>query len=94
VIKLIETLSVRLTERYGKGFSKPVLWSFRQFYLTYPDRAKILFPAGRELSESEKLSPTGRELTYPPKSYPMGTKQAGIAASNFFNFRHRNRIKK
>ena len=70
--QVIENLSVRLTERYGKGFSSPVLWSFRQFYLTYSDRENILFPAGRELADAEKLFPTGRELTSRAKSYPPG----------------------
>lgn len=70
--KVIEDLSARLAERYGKGFFKPVLWSFRQFYLTYQDRAKILSPAGREFSDIEKLSPTGRELTPAPISRPAG----------------------
>jgi len=53
----VEELSSRLTERYERGFSTPVLWSFRQFYLTYADRAKILFPAGRELNQSRKKEP-------------------------------------
>jgi predicted nuclease of restriction endonuclease-like (RecB) superfamily len=71
--KVIEELSARLTERYGQGFSKPVLWSFRQFYLTYSDRAKILFPTGRELADGKKLFPLGRELTPTPIQYPAGT---------------------
>ncbi|HOS65694.1 MAG TPA: PDDEXK nuclease domain-containing protein [Candidatus Latescibacteria bacterium] len=60
--QVIENLSARLTERYGKGFSAPVLWSFRQFYLTYSDRVEILFPAGRELAGVGKLFPAGTEL--------------------------------
>ena len=59
---VIEDLSTRLTERYGKGFSAPVLWSYRQFYLVYSDRNKILFPPGRESNLAGNLSPTGREL--------------------------------
>lgn len=70
--QVVKNLSARLTEQYGKGFSTPVLWSFRQFYVTYADRAKILFPLGRELSESLKLSPPGRELDPAQKSHPMG----------------------
>jgi predicted nuclease of restriction endonuclease-like (RecB) superfamily len=69
--QVVENLSVRLTERYGRGFSRPVLWNFRQFYLTYSDREKILFPAGRELDQSQKISPAGRELTVGQKSYPL-----------------------
>jgi hypothetical protein len=74
--EIIVDLSTRLTERYGKGFSRPVLWSFRQFYLTYPDRAKILFPAGRELAGVEKLFPPGRELPHDPISRPMGVESS------------------
>jgi hypothetical protein len=33
--KVIEDLSVRLTERYGPGFSPTNLWDFRQFYFTF-----------------------------------------------------------
>jgi predicted nuclease of restriction endonuclease-like (RecB) superfamily len=72
--RVVEQLSARLTERYGKGFSRPVLWNFRQFYLTYSDREKILFPAGRELNQ--KLSPVGRELASDQIPYPVGTKSA------------------
>lgn len=71
--KVIEDVSARLTERYGKGFSRPVLWSFRQFYLTYQGRVKILFPAGRELANVEKLSLTGRESAPAQIPSPAGT---------------------
>lgn len=71
--KVVEDLSARLTERYGNGFSSPVLWSYRQFYLVYSGRDKILFPPGRESGLAGNLSPTGRELTAPQKSYPAGT---------------------
>lgn len=71
--KVIEDLSTRLTQRYGRGFSSPVLWSFRQFYLAYADRATILFLPGRESSASGNLSPAGRELPLLQKSYPAGS---------------------
>jgi len=71
--QVVDNLSARLTERYGRGFSAPVLWNFRQFYLAYADRAKILSPLGRELAQNLKLSPMGRELTPAQKSYPMGS---------------------
>jgi hypothetical protein len=64
--KVIEDLSARLTQRYGKGFSTPVLMSFRQFYLAYSDRDKILFPPGRELADTRNPSPVGRELSSSP----------------------------
>lgn len=84
--KVVGDLSNRLTERYGKGFSAQVLWSFRQFHLAYLNRDQILFPLGRESSEVEKLSLTGREssatsilsplgieLARPKKTRPVGT---------------------
>lgn len=70
--QMIEKLSVRLTNRFGKGYSTPNLWNFRQFYQVYADRFGILFPVGRELADTTKLSPTGRELTSTTKSHPMG----------------------
>ncbi|MFH0800083.1 MAG: PDDEXK nuclease domain-containing protein [Pseudomonadota bacterium] len=36
--RIVTTLSTRLTQRYGKGFSTTNLWYFRQFYLTFTDR--------------------------------------------------------
>jgi len=36
--RLIEALSGKLTERYGKGFSVPNLKRFRQFYSCFWDR--------------------------------------------------------
>ena len=71
--KVVEELSARLTERYGKGFSSQVLWSFRQFYLVYSDRDAILFPPGRESSTARILSPAGRESSEPGISRPTGT---------------------
>lgn len=71
--KVIADLSGRLTERYGKGFSSRVLWSFRQFYLVYSSRDQILFPLGRESSAVEKLSPEGRESAASGISFPLGT---------------------
>ena len=80
--KVIQDLSARLTGRYGKGFSKPALWNFRQFYLAYPDRAEILSPVGRELADVEKLSPAGRELTTIKIQYPTGAKSQAVPISS------------
>jgi len=44
--KLLETLSVHLTDDFGKGFTASNLWNMRQFYQTYP----ILDAVRRELS--------------------------------------------
>ncbi len=46
---IVEELSARLTERYGKGFSATNLWYFRQFYLAYQHHENILRPLGGEL---------------------------------------------
>jgi len=70
--QIVENLSVRLMERYGKGFSTTNLWYFRQFYQAYAERLKILHPAGGELGGTTKLSPAGRELTFTAKSHPLG----------------------
>ena len=69
--KVVEELSARLTERYGKGFSAQTLWKFRLFYQAYSGRIPILSPAGIELRETGILSPLGIEL---PKSSTAGTK--------------------
>ncbi len=44
--RLLEDLSKRLSEKFGKGFSDGNLWNMRQFYQTYP----ILYSVRRELS--------------------------------------------
>jgi len=44
--KLLETLSKRLTDDFGKGFAASNLWNMRQFYQVYP----ILDAVRRELS--------------------------------------------
>jgi predicted nuclease of restriction endonuclease-like (RecB) superfamily len=85
--KVIEDLSVRLTELYGQGFSVPNLKNFRQFYHAYPDRCAsigypmgsqsdslgIQRPMGAESSGPSILHPSGRELVHHKKSYPLGT---------------------
>ncbi|MEN9358630.1 MAG: hypothetical protein RL095_165 [Verrucomicrobiota bacterium] len=45
--RLLQDLSLRLTERYGQGFSLPNLKRFRQFFLSYADRG-IGSPAGSQ----------------------------------------------
>lgn len=44
-IHLIEQLSQRLTQEFGKGYSLPNMWRFKQFYLAFP----ILSHSWREL---------------------------------------------
>ncbi|MDX9974689.1 MAG: PDDEXK nuclease domain-containing protein [FCB group bacterium] len=72
--KVIEGLSARLTERYGRGFSVANLKNFRQFYQAFADRGSaIRYPMGGELPESGKPSPSGRELTPSQIRYPTGS---------------------
>jgi predicted nuclease of restriction endonuclease-like (RecB) superfamily len=59
--QVVEDLSKRLTERYGKGYSAQTLWKYRLFYQVYADRISILSPAGTEFGSSAKLSPVGIE---------------------------------
>ncbi len=59
--QVIETLSLQLTEQYGKGFSAQTLWNFRQFYKVYAKHLNILSPTGREFAGISKLSLPGRE---------------------------------
>ena len=55
---LIDDLSMRLAERYGKGFSTTNLRYFRQFYLTYRGRVpEIRHPSGGEFADPRKLRP-------------------------------------
>lgn len=49
-IHLIEQLSQRLTQEFGKGYSLPNMWRFKQFYLAFP----ILSTRGRELPDLRK----------------------------------------
>jgi len=84
--KVVEELSSRLTERYGKGFSVTNLWYFKQFYLAFQNRFQIPHPTGgesldltiphpvgAESSVTSIPSPTGRKLTSPQKSSPAGS---------------------
>lgn len=72
--RIVEGLSKRLTERYGKGFSTASLWNFRQFYQAYSERTPaILYLEGREFQKTKKLSPQGRELADSGKSHPQGS---------------------
>jgi len=64
--RLIETVSGRLTQRYGKGYSVANLRNFREFYLAYPDRlGEIRYPLGSEWptpgEPHEIRYPAGRE---------------------------------
>lgn len=77
----IANLSIRLTERYGKGFSETTLQYFRKFYLAYPERCSAIpRPMGVEsnapLSSEAKPRLMGVESEAPEsistKSHPAG----------------------
>ncbi len=76
--KIVETLSARLTERYGKGYSAEKLQFIRKFYLAYRERFKIPFLLGTELGEAEILflisAESGAALNDQTISFPLGTK--------------------
>lgn len=71
--KVIEYLSNRLTERYGRGYSEENLQLFRRFHLVYSERVVISYPPGTELGRVPIPSPTGRELAHGEKSYSLGS---------------------
>lgn len=78
--KVVEELSVRLTERYGKGFSLPNLKRFRQFYQVFSDRG-IGSPLGSQFEIEkdphrgaffEKGRSAGDEFPLTPIPHPVG----------------------
>lgn len=78
--KIVESLSVRLTERYGKGFSKENLNFFRKFYAVYSDRITIPYPVGTELDLEPPIpSPLGIESL----PSPIPTQRAEIPLKAF-----------
>jgi predicted nuclease of restriction endonuclease-like (RecB) superfamily len=71
--RVIETLSKKLTARYGRGFSSTNLWYFKQFYVVYQNSITILHPSGRESDDLPILHPPGGELGMATqKSQPLG----------------------
>ena len=71
--QVLESLSARLNDRYGKGFSIPNLQNFRKFYLAYSQRFMIPRPAGVESGNTRNLSPAEHGLAVMPIQYPTGT---------------------
>ncbi len=74
--KVVEELSARLTERYGKGFSNEKLQFIRRFYLVYRERFEISFPLGTELGVTQFPVPVSGESALPITEipFPLGTK--------------------
>jgi predicted nuclease of restriction endonuclease-like (RecB) superfamily len=70
--RVLDTLSERLAARYGRGFSVANLKNFRQFYLVYPDRIEIRYPAGSESEAVSKRDPMGSEFAIVGTLAPLG----------------------
>lgn len=62
---IVERLSKRLTDKYGKGWSASHLWHIRQFYLMYKDRTfPILHTLCTESGGSQILHTLCAELSW------------------------------
>ena len=61
--KLLQNLSARLTERFGKGFSYPNLKRFRQFYQEYSEK-KAIGSTVLSQSDEEKQSIVSAEMPH------------------------------
>lgn len=70
--RVIEDLSARFTERYGKGFSVVNLQWFRKFYLAYRERVTIPYPMGTESAPLQIPHPAGTELAPIGKGRTLG----------------------
>ncbi|MDZ4746495.1 MAG: PDDEXK nuclease domain-containing protein [bacterium] len=70
--KVVEELSARLTQRFGKGFSGRNLQSFKQFYLVYSERFKIVRPLGAQFG-APILRP--RDTEFSDASIPFPAKK-------------------
>lgn len=71
--QVVENLSTRLTEHYGKGYSVTNLKYFRLFFQAYPGRMNVIrHPAGDELAEAGVTRPLDAELSPSVISHPAG----------------------
>jgi predicted nuclease of restriction endonuclease-like (RecB) superfamily len=80
--QVLDDLSKRLNQRYGKGFSVPNLQNFRKLYLAYPGRAAIQYPAGTKSSDDRPTPQnqyhSGMELvSLPAERHPSGAEITG-----------------
>jgi predicted nuclease of restriction endonuclease-like (RecB) superfamily len=79
--QVIENLSIKLSEKYGNGFSTTNLKYFRTFYLAYPNRlVEIGRPMGDEFPDVSIGRPTGAEFAHDELKKPHESDPAG---SNF-----------
>jgi predicted nuclease of restriction endonuclease-like (RecB) superfamily len=74
--QLLADLSVRLTQRYGKGFSVPNLQNFRKFYLAYNTHfsmdTEIWYPMGTKSVEEQNQYPVGAKSSDAANVRPSG----------------------
>jgi predicted nuclease of restriction endonuclease-like (RecB) superfamily len=70
--QVVQNLSTRLSEKYGRGFSTTNLWYFRQFFQVYAARMVILHPPGGESAGAEILHLTGGEMSRDTKRQRLG----------------------
>jgi predicted nuclease of restriction endonuclease-like (RecB) superfamily len=87
---VLEDLSRRLTEQYGKGFSVPNLQNFRKFYQAYSGRISISYPLGTKFEnpsisysagtklEGKKLDPSDGELESGENYHPEGDESTSL----------------
>jgi len=80
--EVVESLSARLTQTYGRGFSSQTLWNYRLFYQEYADRFPIPSPAARESTDVGKLFPMGRESGANDILHPTGGELVSLPASD------------
>lgn len=90
--KVLEDLSLKLTERYGDGFSETTLQYFRKFYLAYANRHfPIPRPMGVELPTTNKQDeisrPLGVKLARLDIQRPMGSESL-VGFSPQLNWSH------
>ncbi len=62
--RLIQHLSQRLTEEYGKGYSQRTLREMRQFYLTYKDRKPPIWRTPCAKLENDQSKQLDAELSW------------------------------
>lgn len=72
--ELIVDISERLTERFGRGFSKQNLWRMRQFYVAFPEGSTIRDPqiiaALRRQSEGKAIVAAARRQSAGGAPFP------------------------
>lgn len=69
--ELLKSLSVRLTDEFGKGFSEDNLARMRKFYIAWKDRG-VEFPRNRRGNSGDMVETTTRQLqsVTPPLKAP------------------------